>query len=164
MWGMSFVRVADDADLDAVLAVGHATWPPTYEPIAGAEYVRAGLAKWWSPESTLVAIRNGRVLVAGPGPDPSDVQGMAAYSFDDDALIIWKLYVLPSAQGAGLGAALMRAVEAAVLPETRVLRLAFLDGNDAARGFYERQGFRVTGREPDLLGGPDNVWMERVVP
>ena len=51
-------------DLDAVLAVGHRTWPATYEGIAGADYVQAGLAKWWSAEATSPAIRQGRLTVA----------------------------------------------------------------------------------------------------
>ena len=46
------VRRAVEDDLDAILSVGHRTWPPTYEPIAGADYVAMGLAKWWSAEST----------------------------------------------------------------------------------------------------------------
>ena len=47
------VRRAVEDDLDGILSVGHRTWPPTYEPIAGADYVAMGLAKWWSAESTL---------------------------------------------------------------------------------------------------------------
>ena len=45
------VRRAVEDDLDGILSVGHRTWPPTYEPIAGADYVAMGLAKWWSAES-----------------------------------------------------------------------------------------------------------------
>lgn len=161
MCGMPNVRVAVESDLDGVLAVGHATWPGTYGPIAGPDYVKAGLEKWWSPESTLPAIREERVLVAGAVPDRIDA--MALFSYDGDAVVLWKLYVVPAAQGAGLGAALMDAVIDVARPRARLLRLAFLDGNLGARGFYERQGFREVGREPDALGGPDNVWMEREI-
>ena len=45
------VRRATDADLEAVQNVGHRTWPTTYEPIAGADFVAMGLAKWWSVEA-----------------------------------------------------------------------------------------------------------------
>lgn len=156
---MSFVRVARESDLEAVLAVGHATWPGTYGPIAGPDYVAAGLEKWWSAESTLPAIRDGRVLVAGLVE--GQVAGMASYSFDGDAAVLWKLYVVPEAQGGGLGGALMDAVVDAARPQARFLRLSYLAGNESAAGFYTRQGFRETDRKPDTLGGPENVWMER---
>ena len=58
------VRRAVEDDLDAILSVGHRTWPVTYEPIAGADYVAMGLAKWWSAESTRPAIKAGRMTVA----------------------------------------------------------------------------------------------------
>jgi ribosomal protein S18 acetylase RimI-like enzyme len=161
MWAMTNVRLARESDLEAVLAVGHATWPSTYGPIAGPDYVKAGLEKWWSPELTLSAIRRERVLVAGTAPDR--VEGMAAFSYDGEAVVLWKLYVAPAAQGSGLGAALLDAVIDAARPKARLLRLAFMDGNLGARGFYERQGFRETSRKPDALGGPDNVWMEREI-
>lgn len=37
--------------------------------------------------------------------------------------------------------------------------LAYMDGNAAARAFYEHAGFRETHREADELGGPDNIWL-----
>ena len=61
------VRPAVLDDLDAVLEVGHRTWPATYEPIAGPEYVAMGLAKWWTADATEPAIRAGRTLVAAAG-------------------------------------------------------------------------------------------------
>lgn len=38
----SVVRTADESDLNAVLAVGHRTWPATYPPITGEDYVATG--------------------------------------------------------------------------------------------------------------------------
>jgi len=84
---------------------------------------------------------------------------MASYSLDDDALVLWKLYVLPDRHGRGVGGALMDAVLEAARGFGRV-RLAHLDGNTNAGAFHASRGFRVTGTEPDPLGGPDNVWME----
>jgi len=151
------VRRAEEPDLDAVREVGQRTWPATYEPVAGAEYVRSGLERWWSAEALLPSIRDGRTLVAEDGD--GQVVGMASYSLDDDALVLWKLYVLPDRHGSGVGGALMDAVLEAACGPGRV-RLAHLDGNSNAGAFYASRGFRVTGTERDPLGGPDNVWME----
>ena len=94
------IRKADMADLDAVLAVGHRTWPVTYEGIAGADYVQAGLAKWWSAEATSPAIRQGRLTVAEVD---GAVVGMASVGREEDPLVLWRLYVLPEHHGQGIG-------------------------------------------------------------
>ena len=152
------VRPAGPDDLDAVLAVGHRTWPPTYEPLAGADYVAMGLAKWWSAEATLPLIDAGRVTVAEVD---GDVVGVAAAGPLDGRLVLWKLYVLPGHQGEGIGAALLEAVVKAARGRYAQLRLAYLDGNEKAGRFYSRHGFVEVERETGSGGLPDSVWMER---
>ena len=123
------VRRAVEEDLDAILSVGHRTWPPTYEPIAGADYVAMGLAKWWSAESTLPAIRAGRMTVA---EIDGDVVGVASAGPHEGHLVLWKLYVLPEHQRGGIGARLLHVVvdavvdrEALAAPPTRLLAKAY---------------------------------------
>jgi GNAT superfamily N-acetyltransferase len=94
------VREARTADLDGVIHVGVTTWRATYPPITGEAYVEEGIAKWWAPEAVLPGIENGWVLVA----EDDGVVGMAAYTPFEDHLMLWKLYVLPAAQGSGVGA------------------------------------------------------------
>ena len=154
------VRRATEADVDAVMSVGHRTWPPTYGPIAGDDYVAMGLAKWWSAEATLTAIRAGRMTVAEVD---DDIVGVASAGPHEGRLVLWKLYVLPEHQGQGVGARLLEAVvEGArgVYPE---LRLAYIDGNTTARDFYSHKGFVEVEREPGSGGLPDNIWMARPV-
>lgn len=156
------IRAARESEVDAVVAVGHETWPSTYGPIAGMDYVRDGLEKWWTVEGTFPAIADGRVLVA---VEDGGIVGMTLFSVDDTAMDIWKLYVVPAAQGSGAGGALLRAAIAeAQRRRLTEVRLAHLDGNQRAREFYEHHGFRETHREPDQLGGPDSVWMLRPLP
>lgn len=152
------VRPAVEADLDAVLTVGHRTWPPTYEPIAGADYVAMGLAKWWSADATRPGLLAGRFTVAEVD---GEVVGVASAGPLDGRLVLWKLYVLPGHQGEGIGGALLDAVLAAARGRYAQLRLAYLDGNDSARRFYSRHGFVEVEREPGSGGLPDSVWMER---
>ena len=154
------VRRATEADVDAVMSVGHRTWPPTYGPIAGDDYVAMGLAKWWSAEANLTAIRAGRMTVAEVD---DDIVGVASAGPHEGRLVLWKLYVLPEHQGQGVGARLLEAVvEGArgVYPE---LRLAYIDGNTTARDFYSHKGFVEVEREPGSGGLPDNIWMARPV-
>lgn len=151
------VRTAVGDDLDAVLEIGHRTWPGTFEPIAGPEYVEMGLAKWWTPDATIPAIRTGRTLVAEVD---GAVVGMAVYGPHDDDLVLWKLYVLPEHHGKGVGHRLLETVVArAEELGHRRLSVSVVEGNDRALRFYERHGFRETRREQGGSGLPDSIWI-----
>jgi ribosomal protein S18 acetylase RimI-like enzyme len=154
------VRTATEADVAAIIDVGHRTWPATYEPFTGPEYVVRGLARWWSEE----AIRRGlpRTLIAEDAT--ATVLGMASYAPDDDVLILWKLYVLPEAQGTGAGTALLQRVIADASGHYTAVRLEYLDGNDHAAAFYERHGFTFLKRASEPEGGPDAIWLEHPLP
>ncbi|GGR70916.1 RimJ/RimL family protein N-acetyltransferase [Nocardioides luteus] len=151
------VREARVDDLDAVIHVGVTTWRATYPPITGEAYVEEGIVKWWSPEAVLPGIQNRRVLVA----EADDrVVAMAAYTPFEDHLMLWKLYVLPEAQGSGAGRELLTEViaRAGDLP----VRLTHLVGNGRAHAVYERLGFVETGMETSPIdGGPEEIVMER---
>ncbi len=155
------IRTAVGDDLDAVVEIGHRTWPETFEPIAGREYVEMGLAKWWTADATIPAIRSGRTLVAEVD---GRVVGMAVYGTHDDDLVLWKLYVLPEHHSRGIGHLLLDAVlaRAAELGH-RSLHVSVVDGNDRALRFYERHGFREFAREAGGSGLPDSIWVARDV-
>ncbi|MEO3935577.1 GNAT family N-acetyltransferase [Dermatophilaceae bacterium Soc4.6] len=147
-------------DLADVLDVGRRTWPATYGPIAGSDYVAMGLAKWWTAQATEPALRAGRVLVAEVD---GEVVGMSCTGPLDGRLVLWKLYVLPQSQGHGAGGALMRAVLATAAETYDEIRLAYLDGNDRAASFYHHHGFVELEREAGGTGIPDQVWMSRAL-
>lgn len=157
MFVMTDIRLARPADINGVLEVGRVTWPPTYTPLVGEEYVQQALASWWTEAGTMPAISDGRVWVA---EDNGQITGMAMYGVRDRVVDVYKLYVRPERQGEGTGRALLRSVIAATCDFADHVTLAYMDGNAAARAFYECAGFVETHREPDEIGGPDDVWME----
>lgn len=69
------------------------------------------------------------------------------------------VYVHPDARGAGASDALMRAaIESAIAKGARRVALWVNEKNTAARRFYERFGFVLTGRIPGgITAGPDYV-------
>jgi GNAT superfamily N-acetyltransferase len=154
--GMSAIRLARPEDLDGILDVGRETWHATYVPLAGEAYVRKAFALWWTAEGTLPAIADGRVWVAD---DDGQIVGMSMYGIKDRTVDIWKLYVRPGYQGQGIGTALLNSVLDATRHSTDHVVLAYMDGNDETRAFYDRRGFVETHREVDDLGGPGHVWM-----
>jgi ribosomal protein S18 acetylase RimI-like enzyme len=155
---MAFIiRVADGNDLAAVLNVGRRTWPVTYGPIAGEDYVAMGLAKWWTEDATIPAIRAGRVTVAEVD---GSVVGIAVVGPHENHLVLWKLYVLPEYQGKAIGSALMESVVAAATGEHDQIRLSYLNGNTLAEAFYRGKGFVEISRESGGDGIPESVWMQ----
>ncbi|RNI21366.1 GNAT family N-acetyltransferase [Flexivirga caeni] len=151
------LRAATGDDLQGVITVGQQTWPVTYGPIAGDDYVAMGLAKWWTADATVPGIRAGRVTVA---EYDGEIIGMTSVGPLDGHLALWKLYVLPEFQGSGVGGMLLRAAIARAKADGYdELVLSYLDGNDGARGFYEHYGFTETGREHTGGGVPDSVWL-----
>ncbi|HEY5248787.1 MAG TPA: GNAT family N-acetyltransferase [Dermatophilaceae bacterium] len=150
------IRTGDGNDLKAVVEVGRRTWPVTYEPIAGADYVAMGLAKWWTEDATIPAIRAGRVTVAELD---GTVVGIASVGPHEKHLVLWKLYVLPEHQGKGIGSALVASVVAAATGIHREIRITYLHGNILAEAFYRSKGFVEFSREPGCHGVPESVWM-----
>jgi len=155
------IRTADGNDLNAVLEVGHRTWPVTYGPIAGEDYVAMGLAKWWTKDATTPAIRAGRVTVAEVD---GDVVGIASVGPHEHDLALWKLYVLPEAQGKRIGSALLESVVTRATGDYAHIRVSYLEGNTAAEGFYRSKGFVEIGREHGGDGIPDSIWMSLTLP
>ncbi|MBE3074799.1 MAG: GNAT family N-acetyltransferase [Actinobacteria bacterium] len=154
------IRAADGNDLRAVLDVGRRTWPVTYEPIAGADYVAMGLSKWWTEDATIPAIRAGRVTVAELD---GTVVGIAVVGPHEHHLVLWKLYVLPEYQGRAIGSALMESVVAQAMGVHPEIRLSYLEGNTAAEAFYRSKGFVEISRECGGDGIPESVWMQLVL-
>ncbi|MFC7218399.1 GNAT family N-acetyltransferase [Streptomyces polyrhachis] len=163
------IREAVPSDTEGVRAVGLAAWPPTYTPLAGARYVESRLAVWWSTQSTARGIAAGNVLVAevAGGPEASGagsrIVGMAGLGERGGVPVLWKLYVLPSYHGRGVGSALMAAVRARLKAAgAERLHLEYMAGNERAAAFYRAQGFREFARtpDPDHPELPDDVWME----
>ena len=120
-----------------------------------------GLAKWWTSDVVTHSIRTGRTLVAVKG---DEVVGVATFGPQDDAFVLWKLYVLPEHHGHGIGSRLLEAVveRAREAQHERVL-LSYMEGNHLAARFYSRHGFVETHRESSGSGLPDSVWMAREI-
>ena len=151
------VRKAVEADVEAVRAVGHATWPATFGPLFGAEYVERGLARWWDVDSVRRQIVAGATYVA---EHDGVVVGIAVIGRLDEVPFLWKLYVRPDRQKTGTGRALLDAVVAGLRPVDEKLWLDHAEGNDEVHNFYVRHGFREQFRHEEEPGHRE-VRMER---
>ena len=141
----TFIRTASERDLPAVQKLLGICWHATYDAIYGVERVGAITADWHSMSSLRARLAKpySEFIVA---EGPSGLVGMAFASQSDPAFVmLHQLYVLPEAQGRGLGKEMLGEIEAA-FPDAKAIRLEVEAANIGAVRFYERGGFETVSR------------------
>ena len=149
------LRRGTPADAPALRALGEAVVPATYGPLDAA-YAEMMLREWWSTDGLAASLgRMPHVVAEASG---GEVVGVANLGHRDERTVMWKLYVHPGSQGAGIGSRLL--AEVIALAGEEPLWLEHVDGNEAAAAFYARHGFEEVERVPQAPY-PDDVWMVR---
>jgi GNAT superfamily N-acetyltransferase len=136
-------------------ALGEAVVAATYAPIDPA-YAEFTLETWWDVDRMKRSVDELFHVVA---EQDARIVGVANLGRAEDRWVMWKLYVHPDAQGAGLGTRLLDATLEQV-PPGEPLWLEYLDGNARAARFYASRGFVESHREPTGRF-PDLVWMRK---
>jgi GNAT superfamily N-acetyltransferase len=159
---VTVITVATPADAAGIARVQVETWRAAYAglvpgSVLDALNVPAGASRWaehvLDPVTrTWVAVTEGEVngfLAAGPARD--DDLDAAAYGE------VYAVYVHPSAQGRGLGRALLDAAHGWFAEGGRgAVALWVLTANVPSRTFYERCGFTADGAARTIdIGGTD---------
>ena len=109
---------------------------------------------WWQDWARRSAENDDQALyLAWAGDAPVGIAGM---SFFQGHWWVFSMWVDPVHRGTGTGRALLEAVLAYARSRgaTEVI-LDVTDGNDAARGLYERYGFADTGEHEPLPSYPE---------
>ena len=130
------IRPARRDERGEIASLYHDIWHETHAPIESFAvaahrplvFFEKAMAKMKSPP-----------LIARGGD--GTLLGFACY----EGFLVRALFLAPGARGTGLGAHLLAAVEAAIAAKGHdKAALMCIKGNDAARRFYEREGYRVT--------------------
>ncbi len=155
------IRPATTADAAAIRMVGTVTWTATYKDILAPESIAYFLNLSYAiPQiEQRIARANGVTLVA-QAIAPPHAGRVVGYAFagpyrDNHAEgEVYALYVLPAAQGHGVGHQLWRralaALKALALGER--VWVGVLAANQSARVFYERQGAALDRASPLEIG------------
>jgi len=154
------IREATPADAPALHELGAAVTWPTYAPIAGAEYAAYVMDTWWRSDYIAESMSRTTHYVA---ERDDQVIGTAVVGTLDGDPVLWKLYVLPSEHGAGVGTALLEAVVEYVGDGAGRLLLSYIEGNEHAAAFYRARGFTFVRAEPGS-GGVIHHWMSLALP
>ena len=132
---------ADDAD--AVSALARIVWQATYPPLISQAQIDAMLADRYAPQRIREQLDDPRQAWWVARLD-SALAGFAHARLDEGGCKLDKLYVHPERQRRGIGAALLREVEAwARTQQAGRLWLQVNRGNAQAIRAYEKYGFRI---------------------
>lgn len=161
MW----VRTASVDDLETISTMLTETWHDTYDAIYGKEKVAELTGAWHSVaalKQRLTKPRSEFIVV----DDGAEIGGMAYVTqIDSEASMLHQLYVRPNQQGNGLGEKLLIEAESC-FPDVRKIRLEVEEANPRAVKFYERNGFKKVGTNPDCGvkgSGIPAIIMEKVI-
>lgn len=153
------LRAATPADLPAVRDVLVATWHATYDATLGSAMVDDITRRWHSIGALAAQLEHAdclRLVVEQGGR----IVGTLLATGCCDGITLNQLYVLPDAQGQGLGAALFRRMETE-LGDAIPVTLEVEPRNATAIAFYERLGFRVVG-SGGACGGDQGAGIEHL--
>lgn len=152
---------ADDVDLLTVLIAAAVSWSGEHRAdvrdVAADPHLARYVDGWGRPGDLGVvgSSDDGRPLgAAWLRLLPASAPGWGFVAEDVPEL---SMAVLEPARGRGVGSAVLDACLAAARDAGhRAVSLSVEDGNDRARGLYERRGFRVAGR----VGGSDTLLLD----
>ncbi len=149
------IRTATPADVDALAALHVRVWRATYAQLAPREAYDALDESRRRPHWDGLLRRDPATSISLIAEDGGRAVGLghacpAGHEALGDAGEILHLYVDPEHQGTGLGRELFGRLRTFLTGRGhRVVRLAVVEGNDPAIGFYERQGGRRVGSYVD---------------
>ena len=155
------IRLATLDDVPALCRLGAATFRETYGPISDPREVDEYADENFTPDKVAAWFRKpcARTLLALAGDTPAGYAHLRhakvpACVADRQAIELSRLYLLGTAQGAGLGRAMMAAAlaQAAEL-QARTVWLGAYDRNVRALAFYARHGFTRVGTHEFEFGG-----------
>lgn len=149
------IRAATEADFPVIAALAGRIWRTCFGDLISPAQLEYMLAWRYTPEAMQAATADGamRYLLAEVDGRPvgyaADGAGAAPREWK-----LHQLYVVPEQQGAGLGRALMAAVEERARRHgATTLVLTVNKRNERARRIYERAGFTVREAKVFDIGG-----------
>jgi ribosomal-protein-alanine acetyltransferase len=142
--------------MNARIGLAHLEEAPAIASMS-RDLIERGLPWSWNERRVERCIRN-RDCVVLAARDRRQLVGFAIMDFYDEHAHLSLLAVRPGYQKQGIGRALLEWLEASARTAgIFVVNLELRASNDAARLFYERLGYRETGRRNAYYGGREDA-------
>jgi diamine N-acetyltransferase len=153
---MIHTYLATVSDIPVIQRIAYHTWPITFEHILSLEQVTYMLDMMYSSVSLTMQMQQKGHTFLLSGFDEQKPMGFAAFEINYQGLSITKIhkiYILPEAQGKGLGKSLFdRISQESSEKGVKRLNLNVNRHNDKALEFYKKSGFEVVGEEDIPIG------------
>jgi diamine N-acetyltransferase len=136
------IRQASAADVSLINSLAAQTWWHTYQSFISKEQLDFMFNKMYSEEGLIEQLETGHVFLLAEFD--GQVIGFVSYVIADERRVkIPKLYIHPSAQGMGVGAALVEAVAGKALEQSRDILQLNVNRENKAQHFYAKLGFEI---------------------
>jgi len=136
------IREASLADIALIHQLAAATWWHTYESFISGEQLDFMFDKMYSEDGLKEQLENGHVFLIAT--INGEAMGFASYLMADERRVkIPKLYVLPTAQGKGIGAALIDDIGKRAMQAGRNVLQLNVNRENKAQHFYAKLGFEI---------------------
>lgn len=137
------------ADLPRVTAIARATWPIAFKGLIPDTEIPKIVEAIYAPAQLEADMDNGHVFWIAR-IENRDAAFCAAFK-EGGTIWLKKLYVLPEAQGCGIGTWLTDTAARHFSP-AREMALFVKNDNEKAIGFYKRCGFSIAKEVPVVMG------------
>ncbi|MCW4470163.1 GNAT family N-acetyltransferase [Flavobacterium sp. MFBS3-15] len=147
------VRKALYEDYNIIREIADRTWYTTYLSILSSEQLDYMLEMMYSPAafSEQILIKNHHFLLAS---ENGNILGFASYELNyyTETAKVHKLYVVPEAQGKGVGQKLLSVIEKEALKNNNDKIVLNVNRFNKAVNFYKKAGFEKAGEEDINIG------------
>ncbi|MEH6306718.1 GNAT family N-acetyltransferase [Olivibacter sp. CPCC 100613] len=151
---MLYIVEASPENIHIVQKIAYETWPATFDKILSSEQITYMLEMMYSTTSLLQQMTKlaHHFLLA---MENNEYLGFISYELaykETSQTKIHKIYILPQAQGRGVGKKLIKAVEDLAISKGDKSLLLNVNKYNEAEKFYARLGFNTIGTENIDIG------------
>jgi diamine N-acetyltransferase len=151
---MITIEKATTEDIKTIQTIAKETWAVAFREILSGSQIKYMLAMMYSSDSIAKQMteQNHVFFLATEGIQPVGYLSVEANYGGQNKTKIHKIYILPSAQGKGIGKLLIgKATQVAKEHQNQLLSLN-VNRNNVAVKFYETVGFVIVGQENIDIG------------
>lgn len=148
------IYLAKEKDYQIIQAIAHETWYPTFGEILSKEQIKYMLEMMYSISSITeqVAKKNHVFLLAQEGENHLGYASYELHYKGANKTKVHKIYILPTAQGKGVGKSLFQEIEKIAKANDNDTLSLNVNRQNKAVDFYEKLGFEKIGTEDIDIG------------
>jgi ribosomal protein S18 acetylase RimI-like enzyme len=145
------IQQATINDVPVIQQIAYKTWPKTYGAILSEAQINYMLQLMYNSHELEHQIQNGyKYLLA---KTENQIIGFAAFNeISPQSYKLQKLYILPKAQGTGLGRHLLHHIIQEIKSNGAVSLILNVNRHNNALSFYTKMGFQIIREEDNDIG------------